>query len=122
MATNRKPVSIPVVGTDIDVGHVALIMNAISAMAALPTTGNGLTLWWKEYGASGELAFRSWAAANARAYELDEYGCSLRVVRRGDRETVATYRIDLASYDAHPISPDHTPEAILDRARRRSAP
>ncbi len=92
----------------IDLGTVALIMNALSAVAALPHDGNGLTLWWADYGRTGEYAFRAWVKANGHSYELDERDVSLCIQRKSDGHSFATWRIDLPSHswDCHPLHPD----------------
>lgn len=96
----------------IDVGTVVLVMNAISALAALPVAVSA-TFWWCDYGASGEYAFRAWVAHNGHSYALDDESASagrpsVSVVRKSDRRYVATFRVDLPSdsHDCHPLHPD----------------
>lgn len=96
----------------IDVGIVALVMNALSALSVLPCPVSA-TFWWCDYGASGEYAFREWVAANGHTYALDDESASIglpsvSVVRKSDRRYVATFRVDLPSdsHDCHPLHPD----------------
>jgi hypothetical protein len=105
-STKRKVIITP---QGVDLGTVALVMNAITALSVLPVYVSA-TFWWADYGVSGEFAFRAWVSANGAAFELDESESrpSMYIARKSDRQAIVTWRFDIPSnsHDCHPLHPD----------------
>lgn len=70
MATNRKPIAIPVVGTDIDVGRVAAVMNLLAANLNAPTPVS-MIFWASDY-PDAHVAFAAFAAMHPRDVTIEE--------------------------------------------------
>lgn len=81
MATNRKPIAMPVIGTDIDVARVAAVMNLLAANLAAPTPVS-MSFWASDY-PDGALAFKAFAAQHARDVKLEERNGALYLDRPG---------------------------------------
>lgn len=81
----------PVIGSDVDVALVALILNLITANAAMPHP-RSISFWSTEH-PDAELAFRAFHAANPKAFTLDDrrgIGNGLYITRAADYHTIAT--------------------------------
>lgn len=87
----KRPVSMPVIGSDVDVALVALILNLIAANAAMPSP-RSISFWSTEH-PDAEIAFRAFHAANPKAFALEDrrpIGNGLYITRVADYHTVAT--------------------------------
>lgn len=77
----KRRISIPVIGTDIDVARVAAVMNLLAANLAAPTPVS-MSFWASDY-PDGALAFKAFAAQHSRDVKLEERADTLYLDRPG---------------------------------------